>query len=165
MLAIVPYSPEYAPAWRALNEEWIRRYFSLEPRDEELLGDPQGSILNAGGQIFVALLHGEPVGVCSLEPVGEGDYELSKLAVTPRAQGRGIGRRLCQAVIEAARAAGAPSLRIETNTRLKEALHLYRSLGFREIPQKLPHAAARYQRVDIQFRLPLQAARQHPLHQ
>lgn len=151
MIDIVPYGPEYAQAWRELNEEWIRRFFSIEPRDVELLGDPQRYVIDAGGRIFVALLNGTPIGVASLEPVGRNEFELSKLAVTPKAQGLGAGRRLCEAVIAAARAAGASSLRIETNTRLPQALRLYRSLGFRQIP----NAAPRYNRVDIQFELPL----------
>jgi hypothetical protein len=32
-------------SFRSLNEEWISRYFRFEPKDEEVLADPQGNIL------------------------------------------------------------------------------------------------------------------------
>ena len=33
-----------------LNEEWIVRYFALEPKETELLADPQGLFLDRGGK-------------------------------------------------------------------------------------------------------------------
>lgn len=151
-LKIVPYAPCYAEAWKQLNEAWIQRYFSLEPPDDALLRHPEQSILERGGQISIAPQNGQPVGVCSLEPIsGTHDLELSKLAVDEQARGLGIGRRLCEAVIHAARQAGAATLRIESNTKLAPAIHLYHSLGFRDIPNTAP----RYRRVNIQLILEL----------
>jgi hypothetical protein len=49
---------EFAPgdeaAFQRLNEEWITRYFKLEPKDELAFANPQETILSKGGRIFFA---------------------------------------------------------------------------------------------------------------
>lgn len=146
---IVDYTPAYAHAFQALNEEWIRTHFTLEATDREMLGDPERFILRRGGAIFVALRGVEPVGVCALAPHGEGCLELAKMAVAPAARGLGIGEKLARAALERARALGARRVFLESNTKLGPAIALYRKLGFREIPLE----ASPYQRVDIQMAL------------
>src|ERR1700756_593073 len=74
---------EDADAFRRLNEEWITRYFVLEPKDREVLGQPEKMILGKGGHIFVADSGESVVGCVALIPMGEGVYELSKMAVSP----------------------------------------------------------------------------------
>ena len=81
-----------ATAFRTLNEEWIARYFSLEAPDIETLGDPETTILRKGGSIFMVYADSLPVGCVALIPLGQGIYELSKMAVSPQLRGRGIGR-------------------------------------------------------------------------
>jgi len=56
------------------------------------------------------------------------------MAVAPEWQGSGIGRKLLQAVVEAARSAGARRLYLETNHVLAPAIRLYRSIGFAPLP-------------------------------
>jgi len=58
-----------ASAFRTLNEEWIVRFFSLEEKDRELLGDPENKILRRGGHIFMASHQGENVGCVALLPL------------------------------------------------------------------------------------------------
>ncbi|MGH9413004.1 MAG: GNAT family N-acetyltransferase [Terriglobales bacterium] len=54
-------------------------------------------------------------------------------------RGRGLGRRLLQHAIAQARSIGAKSLFLGSNTRLKDAVHLYESVGFRHVkPETLP---------------------------
>src|SRR5947209_1430101 len=118
-------------AFRQLNEEWISRYFVLEAKDRETLGDPEGTILNKGGVIFQALSGKSVVGVVALIPMGNGVYELSKMAVSPAMQGQGIGRRLLLHAIDQAKLLGASGLFLGSNSRLKDAVHLYESIGFR----------------------------------
>ena len=123
-----------ATAFRTLNEEWIARYFSLEARDIETLGDPETTILRKGGSIFMVYADNLPVGCAALIPLGQGVYELSKMAVSPQLRGRGIGRRLLLHAIAQARLLGATSLVLGSNTRLADAIHLYESVGFRHVP-------------------------------
>jgi putative acetyltransferase len=133
-LAFREFLPGDGVHFRRLNEEWIVRYFALEPKDEEALSDPERTILNRGGRIFFAVRQGRPVGCCALLAIAPGEYEVAKMAVTESAQGAGIGRLLLQTVIAAGRAAGATRLYLETNRKMEPALRLYESLGFQHLP-------------------------------
>lgn len=151
---IVEYQPQYKKAFYELNRKWIEMYWELEPHDIEVLENPDKHILEKGGHIFVALYNGFPVGVCALCPMPEEtpyDFEMAKLAVNNSIQRKGIGRRLCDAVINKARELGGGMLFLESNTRLKPAIALYRKLGFKELPEYHPA----YARGDIQMELPL----------
>ena len=123
-----------ATAFRTLNEEWIARYFSLEARDIEILGDPETTILRKGGSIFMVYADSLPVGCAALIPLGQGVYELSKMAISPQLRGRGLGRRLLLHTIAQARLLGATSLFLGSNSRLADAVHLYESVGFLHVP-------------------------------
>ena len=144
-----------ATAFRTLNEEWITRYFTLEAKDRETLNDPLNSILLKGGHIFMAYAGAEAVGCVALIPMKDGIYELSKMAVSPHLRGRGIGRRLLQYAIAQARSLGAKSLFLGSNTRLKDAVHLYESVGFRHVsPESLPPMP--YSRADVFMEMSLE---------
>jgi N-acetylglutamate synthase-like GNAT family acetyltransferase len=138
-----------AEAFRDLNEEWITRYFTLEPKDREILEDPENAIVRKGGRVF--LVHDgacAAVGCVALIPVGGGVYELSKMAVAPETRGRGIGRKLLAYAIAQARQMGAVSLFLGSNSRLENAVHLYESAGFRHVPpENLP--ATEYTRANV----------------
>lgn len=151
---IIEYRPQYKQAFYELNRNWIELYWELEPHDIEVLENPEKHILEKGGHIFVALYNGFPVGVCALCPMPKEsryDFELAKLAVNNSIQRKGVGRRLCDAVIRKARELGGEMLFLESNTRLKPAIALYRKLGFRELPEYHPA----YARGDIQMELTL----------
>jgi len=139
------FRPGDEEAFRTLNEEWIVRYFVLEPKDEASLNDPHGTILQRGGRIFLAVRDGQAVGCCALLAMSPGEYEVAKMAVTESCQGFGIGRRLLKATIAAARAAGARRLFLETNSKLTPAIRLYESVGFRHLPaeRRVPSPYAR----------------------
>jgi putative acetyltransferase len=128
------FEPGDEAAFRKLNEEWIARYFHLETKDEEALADPQSNIMASGGRIFFAAVEDKIVGCCALLRSGADEFEVAKTAVDSSWQGSGIGRKLLHAVIEAARAAGARRLYLETNHILTPAIRLYESVGFRHLP-------------------------------
>lgn len=149
---IVDYVPQHREAFIALNRQWIERYWTLEPHDLELLGNPTENILDPGGHILVALYNGKVAGVCALCKMDASsgyDYELAKLAVDPEIRRKHIGLKLCNAAISKARSLGAVRLFLESNTRLKPAIALYRKLGFKELPEFHPA----YARGDIQMEL------------
>lgn len=152
-IRIVEYQPQYKTAFKALNEEWISRYFEMEETDYKALDNPEGYILSKGGKIFVALYRGEPLGVCALIKMNdpEYDFEMAKMAVSPEAQGKKMGWLLGQAVIQAAKAAGASKIYLESNTLLQPAINLYYKLGF----EKITGYPSPYKRVDIQMELKL----------
>jgi N-acetylglutamate synthase-like GNAT family acetyltransferase/DNA-binding MarR family transcriptional regulator len=140
-----------AKAFKSLNERWVKEHFRMEESDRRVLGDPQGEILDKGGSILVAVDEGKTAGVCALLPHGKGCLELTKLAVSPAAQGKGIGQVLTLAAIQRARDLGTKRLFLESNTVLEAAISLYRKLGFVEIQGGESH----YERCNIQMELKL----------
>ena len=133
-----------AAAFRALNEEWIARYFVLEERDHRQLDNPVAAYIDTGGAILIAELDGRPIGCVALAPAGTGAWELSKMAVAPAARGHGTGRKLLVAAVDHARELGARSVFLGTSRKLPSAVHLYETFGFRHVPREtLPLASTR----------------------
>ncbi|WP_093366969.1 GNAT family N-acetyltransferase [Sphingobacterium wenxiniae] len=147
LVKIVEYSNQYQRAFKALNTEWISKFFELEEADYQALDHPEENILRGGGKIFVALYQGEAVGVCGLKKTEhrDFDYEMVKMAVSPKAQGKKIGWLLGQATVEAAKKLGGRNIYLEGNTKLEASIALYHKLGFKEIKSFTPS----YKRVDI----------------
>ena len=142
-----------ANAFRALNEEWIARYFVLEEQDRRQLDDPVAAYLDPGGEILIAEFHGRPVGCVALVPDGTGAYELSKMAISPALRGRGAGRALLRAAIDHAREMGARSLFLGSSKRLANAVHLYETAGFEHVAPETIHMP--YARADVFMQLVL----------
>ncbi|MGN8056553.1 bifunctional helix-turn-helix transcriptional regulator/GNAT family N-acetyltransferase [Pedobacter sp. 22163] len=150
-IEIVDYQPKYQEIFRSLNVEWISQYFTMEETDYKALDNPQGYILDKGGFILVARYEGEPLGVCALVKMNDGEYdfELAKMAVSPKAQGKNVGFLLANAIIDKAKSLGASKIYLESNTILKPAINLYHKLGF----QKVAGKPTPYTRCNIQMEL------------
>jgi ribosomal protein S18 acetylase RimI-like enzyme len=151
MIAIINYTEETREFVKNLNYEWLEKYFRVEPGDVISLSDPQREIIDRGGQIFYATYNGHIVGTASLLKVEDGIYELGKMAVTEEAQGLGIGKVLLEHCLEIARRNQASRLILYSNTKLENAIHLYRKYGFKEIPLEAGH----YERANIKMELAL----------
>jgi GNAT superfamily N-acetyltransferase len=147
-LRIREFQPGDEDVFRRLNEEWITRYFVMEPKDEDSLNHPRRTILDRGGRIFLAVRESQAVGCCALLAIAPGEFEVAKMAVTESAQGGGIGRLLLEKVIAEAHASGARRLYLETNRKLGTAIRLYESVGFRHLPpEKI--VPSPYARADV----------------
>ena len=115
-------------------QQWLGEDLSFQGFSEELdsLADlyapPEGRLLLARAPDGSAA---GGVGMKGLEP---GICEMKRLYVRAPWRGCGLGRRLAEAVVRAGRDAGYAHMRLDTLTRLHEAVALYRSMGFREIP-------------------------------
>lgn len=149
---VVPYSEEFRAEFEQLNREWIEAYFALEPADREILGDPEGTILESGGQVFFVLDRGQVKGTCAVLRHSPEECEIAKMAVAREARGRGFGDLLMAASIAFARQAGARRIVIVSNTVLETAIRLYRKHGFVQVPLARD---ARYQRANIRLELEL----------
>jgi GNAT superfamily N-acetyltransferase len=145
-MEIVPFSAAYAPAFTALNRAWIERLFTIEPADLKVLNDPQAAIIDSGGQIFFAVEDGVAAGTAAAIHMGEGRYELAKMAVDPTHQGAGLGFLLGQAIVDWVRAQQAQSLFLVTNSSLQGAIRLYERLGFQHAPMS---PGSEYARADV----------------
>src|SRR5690348_4186366 len=144
-MEIVEFEPHHAEAFKTLNEAWIAKHFTLEPKDREVLGDPQGKILAKGGRIFMAMEDGRAVGCVALLKMADGGYEVAKMTVAESQRGTGLGRKLMERCIQAGAEDGVPRLYLETNSSLAPALALYRATGFKD----LAPAETEYVRADV----------------
>ncbi len=150
IVQIIDFQDLHAEAFKVLNYEWIQQYFKLEASDHKALDNPQ-KIIQDGGFIFMATYNEEVVGTVALIKINEKIYELAKMAVTSKAQGKRVGWLLGQACIEKGRALGATSLYLESNTILTPAINMYYKLGFQRIEGK----PSPYERANIQMELML----------
>jgi len=148
-IKIVDYAPKYREAFKSLNVEWISEYWELEEPDFKALDDPEGYILNQSGVILIALDKGEPIGCCALIKQTDDTFELAKMAVSPKAQGKGVGLLLGKSIVERAKLMGLKRLYLESNSVLKPAVSLYEKIGFKHIKG----ASSPYARCDVQMEL------------
>ena len=77
-MEIVDFRAELAGAFKTLNEAWITQYFRLEPKDVEVLGDPQGRVIDHGGRIVFVVEDGEAIGCCALMALPDGGFEVAR---------------------------------------------------------------------------------------
>jgi ribosomal protein S18 acetylase RimI-like enzyme len=133
MVEIVGFSEENKEYVKKLNFEWLNKYFKVEPNDFVQLNDPQGQIIDKGGEIFFAKHNNEIVGTVSLIRVSDEEYELGKMAVTEGHQGLGIGKVLIEKCISRAMELKLKKLTLYSNTSLITAINLYKKYGFIEV--------------------------------
>ena len=121
--------------------------FSLEFQgfDQEL-ADLPGRYAPPAGRLLLARVDGAVAGCVAMRPFDESVCEMKRLFVLPEVHGRGVGRRLANALIDEARSAGYTAMRLDTVPSMRSAIGLYESLGFRDIEPytKNPIAGTRF---------------------
>jgi putative acetyltransferase len=105
----------------------------------EMYGPPDG-------RLFLAMLHGAPVGCVGVRRFDDRCCEMKRLYVRREGRGHGLGRRLALEAMQAARDAGYAAMRLDTLPSMHEAQALYEQLGFRDVaPYRAnPVAGSRY---------------------
>jgi DNA-binding MarR family transcriptional regulator/GNAT superfamily N-acetyltransferase len=86
------------------------------------------------GVLLVARLRERPVGCGALKFHPGAPAEVKRMWLAPEVRGLGLGRRLLLEVERYACETGVEVLRLETNGSLSEAISLYRSTGYHEVP-------------------------------
>lgn len=146
-LTITTFDAAHREAFRHLNMAWLTRYFHVEPIDERVLGNPESEILQHGGEILFALLAGEVVGTVALKREQQDAFELTKMAVDERHQGRGYGKRLLEEACALAGRRGARQVLLYSKRSLAAAVAMYFKYGFTQMPLN----DTRYSRCDIKM--------------
>jgi len=124
---------------RVLHEHGL----PFEPRglDADILA-PGAHYGASGGAFFVAVdAAGRVVGTAGLLRTSPTSGEVRKMFLLPEARGRGVGRALLDAVLDAARTRGLERLTLTTRHRYDRAIRLYERTGFRPAgPAREPRA-------------------------
>ena len=151
-IEIIRFDPKYSAYFKNLNLDWLNRYFRVEPHDDEVLGDPEKYIIKPGGNIFFAREGNRILGTVALIKIEDNVFELTKMAVTPQAQGKKIGQKLMAHTLEFAKEQGWKTLILYSNRKLENAIYIYKKYGFEEIPLEDNNP---YGRGDIKMKLEL----------
>ena len=112
--------------------DWLGVDLCFQGFQQELDGLP-GDYAPPDGQLLLAIEDDQAVGCVAMRKLGDGICEMKRLYVRPGHRGKGLGRKLAEAIIQEARGTGYQKMRLDSLTSLKEAAGLYRSLGFIEI--------------------------------
>lgn len=119
----------------------VDRYFEELNRRFESGFDPAASLpaddrdlMPPTGAFLVAFVDGDPVASGAVKTVSPGVGSLKRMWVADTVRGLGIGRRMLEALEDEARTLRLTRLRLETNHALQEAIRLYLSAGYHEVP-------------------------------
>ena len=118
--------------------------------DDEMARFPSG-YLSPDGALCVAQCGDSAIGCVAVRRLERGLCEMKRLYVRPEARGGGVGRRLAEAAIEAARRLKYSHMRLDTLPTMGAARELYAVLGFREIAPYYhnPIEGTRYMQLDL----------------
>lgn len=149
---IIPFETVDTKDFKDLNIAWLEKFFYVEARDEEVLGNPEKYIIQPGGHIFMTKLDQKTIGTLALIKLEEGIFELSKMAVIPEFQGKKIGQDMLTFSIDFAKSQEWEKLLLYSNRKLVNAIYLYRKFGFEEVEIEKINP---YARGDIKMELAL----------
>ena len=136
MTLIHATTAEQLAAIRQLFEEYAASLdvdLCFQGFDQELAELP-GDYAAPAGRLLLAADGATAVGCVALRRISDDVCEMKRLYVRPGFQGRKHGLSLVQAILHEARAIGYRRMRLDTLPSMKQAVALYRSLGFKEIP-------------------------------
>jgi putative acetyltransferase len=147
-----------SPAQLAQARELFLEYaqslgFSLcfQNFDQELASLP-GGYAPPEGRLLLAEYEGQVAGCVALHRLEPGVCEMKRLYLRPQLRGKGRGRALADHIIAEARQIGYQRMRLDTvEPIMKDAVAMYRRLGFREIDPYCtnPIAGALYMELSL----------------
>ncbi len=180
IVLMTPHAPDELAALRAVFAEYANALgidLSFQNFAEELAALP-GDYAEPRGVLLLALVEADDAavaaegnsgqllrmadgrqamvaGCCALRPLDSADdpnsAEMKRLYVRPAFRGLGLGRRLAEAILDAARGAGYACVLLDTLDDMESARTLYEDLGFIEVPPYYhnPIPGSHYLKVEL----------------
>ena len=119
---------------------------------EKELAELPGKYAPPAGRLLLAEYEGQLLGCVALRELQPGICEMKRLYLRPQFRGKGFGRALAERIITKARQIGYRHMRLDTvEPVMKDAIEIYRKLGFRVIPPycQNPIAGATYMELNL----------------
>ena len=120
--------PAFAALARAQEDELRERYG----------GDSEPGVKPSAEDVLLAVVirdeDGVPAACGALRVLDDAAVELKRMYVAPAARGRGLARAVLARIEDEARRRGFAVSRLETGTWQPDAIALYESSGYHEIP-------------------------------
>ena len=126
-MTIAPMEERHLDDLARLERLCFSRPWSRQALKEELT--------NPAACFLVGEEAGEVLGYAGMH-CAAGECYVDNVAVFPEARRQGVGRKLMEALLQAAAARGGEFLSLEVRPSNLEALALYRGLGFREVGRR-----------------------------
>jgi carbonic anhydrase len=114
-------------------QAWLQIDLCFQNFEKELANLP-GEYVPPDGRLWLAYEESQLAGCVALRRIDDGVCEMKRLFLREEFRGRGLGRQLIEAIIQEASRIGYERLRLDTlPPKMKDAIELYRSYGFKEI--------------------------------
>jgi GNAT superfamily N-acetyltransferase len=127
-------TPADAPAAQSLIRELDADIVARDPGGS-VRGLHPGEHRDPRLRFYVLTVGGEPAGCGALRALEPGVAELKRMFLRPGYRGRGLSRVVLTLLEQEARRGGVRLLRLETGPHQVEALGLYRSAGYTDVPR------------------------------
>lgn len=151
-MQVIPYDEKYKEDFISLNKGWIERFFKIEDNDLYCFSHINDYI-NNGGMIYFAIDGGKVYATALVLNHGDGLYEIGKFAALNQSTNTGAGSMVFKKCIDFVKDKGGKKIKLISNTKLDQALHIYKKYGF--IETKTIDNYEGYARGDIELELSL----------
>ena len=130
--------------------KWLGMDLSFQNTEKEfegfqtMYGAPQGCFI-------YATVNGEVAGGVATRKLDTDICEMKRLYVHDQFKGLGIGKQLCEQILEISHSLGYRKMRLDTVDKLTAAISLYKKMGFYEIPAYYfnPDPTARFMEIEF----------------
>jgi GNAT superfamily N-acetyltransferase len=132
------------PEVRALYADFIYEADGPLDIDHQAEADagPPAELVPPTGMLLLARVSGRPAGIGGVRHLDTAVAEVKSMYVAPTHRGIGLGRRLLAELDGIAARHSCRAVRLDTSDYLTEAIALYRSAGYAEVPDYNGNAKA-----------------------
>ena len=129
-ISIGPEDPRHSDIRRLIAESDAYMQ-GLYPSESNHLVDAD-ALATPDTLFLVARRNGELLGTIAFRIIAPGHAEMKRMFVRAEARGSGLGRRLLEALEDAARQRNVDRISLETGIKQPEAIGLYRASGYQD---------------------------------